>query len=384
MKAREEPLEIQSVKTKAQKKAFVDLPWKIYNRKDHPQWVPPLRLSVMEALDTKKNPFYKRATLEMFLATRGKKVVGRIAAIENRAHNEFYKDKVGFFGFFECEDNPEIARALFGAAESWLTARGFSHMRGPVNPSTNHECGLLVRGQSQHPTIMTTWNPKYYEALYSAYDLKGVKDLVAYFLPTNYEKNLTEHTLQKAARASSQFTFRDFDMKNFERDVGICYDIYNSAWESNWGFFPMTREEFFHSAKDMKMVLDPRFAFIAEKDGKPAGFMLALPDLNHVFKRIRNGKLFPTGILKLLIGKRLVKSVRILTLGVKEEFRRSGIFSLFTQESFERARKYKVVAGEASWILEDNVEMNKPWKDIGAPLYRRWRIFEKELPPSVG
>jgi len=127
----------------------------------------------------------------------------------------------------------------------------------------------------------------------------------------------------------------------------------------------------------MKMVLDPEFAFIAEKHGKPAGFMLALPDYNHIFKRIPNGKLFPTGFLKLLLGKKMLKTVRILTLGVKPEFRGSGIFALFTYESFLRAKKRGVLAGEASWILEDNEAMNKPWRDLGCPLYRRWRIYER-------
>jgi GNAT superfamily N-acetyltransferase len=161
--------------------------------------------------------------------------------------------------------------------------------------------------------------------------------------------------------------------------VDKCFDVYNSAWEKNWGFFPMTKEEFTFAAKDMKMILDPRMAFMAEVDGKAAGFMLAIPDFNYIFKRIPNGKLFPTGIFKLLIGKKLLKTVRIITLGVKPEFRGTGIFALFTYEAFERAKKFGYVAGEASWILEDNAAMNKPWQDLGAPLYRRWRIYEKAI-----
>lgn len=362
-------------------KTFVDLPWSIYNSKDHPQWVPPLKLAVYETLDTKKNPFYKRADIQLFLVEKNGKPVGRIAAIENRAHNEFHNDKVGFYGFFECIEDQEATNVLFDAAAEWLKKRGLAAMRGPMNPSTNHECGLLVRGQSQHPTIMTTWNPKYYETLHDQAGLKGVKDLVAYAIATTKAVSLPEKVVKYAEKikSDSKMTFRDFDMKNFARDVDICYDIYNSAWEKNWGFFPMTREEFVHMAKDMKMVLNPHFAFIAEVEGKPAGFMLALPDFNHIFKRIPNGKLFPTGIFKLLIGKHMLKSVRILTLGVKPEFRGSGIFAAFTHESFVRAQKYKLLGGEASWILEDNEAMNKPWKDLGAPLYRRWRIYERSL-----
>jgi hypothetical protein len=362
-------------------KQFIDLSWKIYNSADHPQWVPPLRVAVKESLDTKHNPFYKRATIQLFLAKKDGKVVGRIAAIENRAHNEFHADKAGFYGFYECINDEAVSNALFDTAASWLKERGLTSMLGPMNPSTNHECGLLVRGQSQHPTIMTTWNPNYYVDLHEKAALKTAKDLVAYFLPTEKAQAMPEKAIQLAekARKESGITFRSFDLKNFNRDVEICFDIYNSAWEKNWGFFPMTREEFFFAAKDMKLALNPDFAFIAEKDGKPAGFMLALPDLNHICKRIPNGKLFPTGIFKLLLGRKLLKTVRIITLGVKPEFRGNGIFALFTHESFLRAQRAKIIAGEASWILEDNEAMNKPWQDMGAPLYRRWRIYERTL-----
>jgi GNAT superfamily N-acetyltransferase len=185
--------------------------------------------------------------------------------------------------------------------------------------------------------------------------------------------------LSKRILQKSKLTFRSFDTKNFQKEVEICFDIYNSAWEKNWGFFPMTREEFFYAAKDMKLLLDPDFAFIAEKDGKPAGFMLALPDANQVFKKIPSGKLFPTGIFKLLFGRKKINAVRIITLGVKQEFRGTGIFGLFTYESFRRAKARGLTGGEASWILEDNEAMNKPWKDIGAPAYRKWRIYEKDL-----
>lgn len=372
---------IKPVSDKKDLKAFINLPWKIYNSTEHPQWVPPLKIAVKEALDTKKNPFYKRADIQLFLAEKDGKPAGRIAAIENRAHNEFHKDKVGFYGFFESINDPSVADALFDAAGDWLKKRNLSTMRGPMNPSTNHECGLLVRGQSQHPTIMTTWNPKYYIELHEKAGLSPTKDLVAYFLPTEMVTALPEKVVQYAERVKKDMRvkFRDFDVKNFNREVEICFDIYNSAWEKNWGFFPMTREEFFFAAKDMKMILDPRFAFIAEVDGKPAGFMLALPDMNYVFKRIPDGNLFPTGIFKLLVGKRLVRTVRILTLGVKPEFRGSGIFALFTYESFQRAKQAKVLAGEASWILEDNEAMNKPWRDMGAPLYRRWRVYDRAL-----
>ncbi len=375
-------IQIREVKGKQGTNEFIDVLWKLYDQKKYPQWVPPLRMAVYEALDTEKNPFYKNAEIALFIAERNGKAVGRIAAVENRSHNSFHEDKTGFYGFFECVEDQEVANLLFQTAEKWLRARGFDSMQGPMNPSTNHECGLLVRGQSQHPTLMTTWNPKYYEELHDRYGLTKAKDLVAYIIAkeknTGLPPRVIEH-VKKLRSENSNVTFRDFNTKDFKGEVAKCFEIYNSAWEKNWGFFPMSREEFEFAAKDMKMILDPRMAFMAEVDGKPAGFMLALPDMNHVFKRIPSGKLFPTGIFKLLIGKHLMKTVRIVTLGVKPEFRGTGIFALFTFEAFERANRFGYLAGEASWILEDNEAMNKPWTDLGAPLYRRWRIYQKEL-----
>jgi GNAT superfamily N-acetyltransferase len=375
-------IQIREVKGKQGTDEFIDVLWRLYDQKKYPQWVPPLRMSVYEALDTVKNPFYKNADIALFIAERNGKPVGRIAAVENRSHNQFHEDKTGFYGFFECIEDQEVANLLFQTAEKWLKARGLASMQGPMNPSTNHECGLLVRGQSQHPTIMTTWNPKYYEELHDRYGLTKAKDLVAYIIAKEKNSGLPPRVIEhvkKLRSENSNVTFRDFNTKDFKGEVAKCFEIYNSAWEKNWGFFPMSQEEFEFAAKDMKMILDPRMAFMAEVDGKPAGFMLALPDMNHVFKRIPSGKLFPTGLFKLLIGKHLVKTVRIVTLGVKPEFRGTGIFALFTFEAFERANRFGYLAGEASWILEDNEAMNKPWTDLGAPLYRRWRIYEKEL-----
>ena len=375
-------IKIREVSGKKGTNEFIDVMWKLYDLKTYPQWVPPLRMSVYELLDTVKNPFYKRASIAMFIAEKDGKPVARIAAVENKANNAFHKDKIGFYGFFESINDQEVANELFKTAESWLKARGLASMQGPMNPSTNHECGLLVRGQSQHPTIQTTWNPKFYETLHDSFGMTKAKDLVAYIIANQKGAELPPRVIQyvqKLRTENTRIKFRDFNTKDFQGEVDKCFEIYNSAWEKNWGFFPMSKEEFTFAAKDMKMILDPRMAFVAEVDGKAAGFMLAVPDFNYVFKRIPNGKLFPTGIFKLLIGKRMLKTVRIITLGVKPEYRGSGIFALFTFEAFERAKKFGYVAGEASWILEDNVAMNKPWQDLGAPQYRRWRIYEKAL-----
>lgn len=371
-------VQIQPVQTPGDLKTFIDLPWKILGK--YPEWVAPLKLSVKETLDQKNNPFYKRADIQLYLAYSPQgEPVGRIAAIANRAHNEHHKDQVGFYGFFDCIEDPQVSQSLFRQAESWLKQRGFTSMRGPMNPSTNHECGLLVEGYDQHPTLMTTWNPPYYAELHEKAGFQKAKDLVAYKIFRELISNLPKKALERTEKLKEQagIQFRSFDVKNFEREVGICFDIYNSAWEENWGFFPMTREEFFFAAKDMKAIMDPKIAFIVEKDGQPGGFMVALPDLNEVLKNNKSGKLFPFGIFRILFGKKKIRSVRIITLGVKKEFRGGGIFGLFTHEAFKRAYEAGYDFGEASWILEDNLAMNTPWQKIGAPVNRKWRIYEK-------
>ncbi len=361
----------------------MDLPWKIYNRKDHPQWVPPLRIAVRDALDKKNNPFYRDADRQLFLALRSGVPVGRIAAIENRAHNRFHNDRVGFFGFFECQDDQEAATALFASAETWLRSRGLNIMRGPTNPSTNHECGLLVRGFRWHPMIMTTWNPRYYSTLVEGAGFSKAKDLLAYFFPMQGERafELPEQYRRHAERAlkGAKLTFRDIDLKKFDPEVERCWEIYNSAWDDNWGFFPMSHESFLHEAKVLKYICLPQFTFMAEVDGEPAGFMIIVPDFHHAFKAVGNGRLFPTGLLKILAAKRRLRSGRIMILGAKAEFRSRGIFALFAHEMFRRGKAYGAVGAEASWILEDNDKLVKPIEALGAKEYRRWRLYDRTI-----
>lgn len=376
-------LDILPVRSGRDLRRFVDVPWKIYNQVDHPQWVPPLRLAVHDALDTKKNPFYRQADRELFLAVRDGLVVGRIAAIENRAHNAFHGDRVGFFGFFECREDQEAANALFVAAEGWLRKRGLDTMRGPMNPSTNHEVGMLIRGFRWHPMIMTTWNPRYYSTLVEGAGFSKAKDLLAYFFPMQGDRafELPERVLAMAKRAlgGKRLTFRDLDLKNFQPEVERCWEIYNSAWEANWGFVPMTKEGFYHEAQILKYILLPQFTFMAEVDGDPAGFMIIVPDFHHAFKAIGNGRLLPTGLFKLLAAKKRLKSGRIMILGAKPEYRNRGIFALFASEMFRRGREYGAVGAEASWVLEDNDKLNKPLASLGAKAYRRWRIYDRAI-----
>jgi GNAT superfamily N-acetyltransferase len=380
-------VEIIPVESSRDLRRFIDLPWKIYNRTEYPQWAPPLRIAVRDALDAKANPFYRQAERRLFLALRDGQPVGRIAAIQNRAHNEFHADRVGFFGFFESTNDQNVANALLRAAETWLRGKGLDTMRGPMNPSTNHECGMLVGGFGRHPMIMTTWNPPYYPALVESAGFTKAKDLLAYLFPVRgkHPFELPERYRVHAERAlrGNQLTFRNLDLENFDQEVERCWEIYNSAWESNWGFFPMSHDSFVHEAKVLKYIVWPNFAFMAEVNGEPAGFMIIVPDFHRAFKAVGNGRLLPTGLFKLLAAKRRIRSGRIMILGAKAEYRRRGIFALFANEMFRRAKAFDMICAEASWILEDNDRLNRPLAALGAKEYRRWRIYDRPIPAGT-
>jgi len=362
--------------------AFVDVPWHIPGCVEHPCWVPPLRMMVRDLLDTKGNPFYRKADRALFLARRDGRLVGRIAAIENRAHNETHGDRVGFFGFFESVDDPAVATALFAAASRWLSARGLTAIRGPMNPSTNHDCGLLVEGFEEHPQFLTSWNPAYYERLVRASGLLPVKDLLGYWLPygePGFELNPRLSALAQRAAARANMTFRDLEPSRFWTEVELVWQIYNSAWERNWGFVPMSRDEFMHMAKSLKPLLIPQFAFLAEVGGTPAGFFLAVPDFNVVFKQNPSGRLFPLGALRIMLGKGKLRTGRIIALGIREEFRSGSVLPVFMHEASRRALAYGSPGAEASWVLEENQAMRQPVEGFGGRVYRRWRIYERAL-----
>jgi hypothetical protein len=271
-----------------------------------------------------------------------------------------------------------VADWLFRAARDWLAERGLDTMVGPMNPSTNYECGLLVEGYEHRPTFMTAWNPPYYDALCTAAGLTKAKDLLAFWFPAaepGYE--LPDFVRRQADRALEQgrISFRNLDPKHFEREVSACWDIYNDAWERNWGFVPMSRGEFEHMAKDMKQLLWPELAFMATIDGEPAGFMLAVPDYNEALVKNRSGRLFPLGLVRLLWGKRTIRTARVMALGVKGKFRSRSILALFTSEVMRRGLAMGKIGAEASWLLEDNQLIVKPMRAMGARERMRWRVY---------
>jgi GNAT superfamily N-acetyltransferase len=368
------PLEVGTVDSKRALKEFIEFPYSLYC--GDPFWVPPLRITVRDLLNRAKHPFYTNAEAEFFLARRDGRVVGRIAAILDRNHNKFHQENAGFFGFFESINAPEVAAALLGAARKWVSGRGAVLLRGPVNPSTNYECGMLVDGFDSNPMVMMTYNPRYYPALMENVGLRKAKDLNAYV------NTAAAVELDKIGRvadrklAKSGVTVRPINMRDFDGEVGRIWDIYNSAWKRNWGFVPMTREEFFLMGKEMKQILKPELVLLGEARGKPIGFALALPDVNFALKPA-GGSLFPTGLFKILYYQRLIKSLRVLALGVVEEHRTSGVAAAFYATLVRTARKLGYSGEcEMSWILEDNVLMTRSLEVMGARHYKTYRIYE--------
>jgi GNAT superfamily N-acetyltransferase len=342
------------VTNKADKLRFIKSQWNFY--KGDNSFVPPIIMDREKLLDEKKNPFYKHSAIQLFLAEKNGHIIGRIAAIINDNHNIIHNDNIGFFGFFECEDNQETANALFHAAEEWLTIKGKSEIRGPVNPSMNDVCGLLVDGFDSPPVILMTYNPKYYEKLVENYGFGKVKDLHAYILDQNTFVSDKMRRTVDIIRQRSQVTIREVDFKNkenFKRDVKILKDIYNAAWQPNWGFVKMTDEEFDFLAADLKQIADPVYTLIAEVKGKVAGFALAIPDINQL---------------------------RIIVLGVLPEYQKHGVDAVLYQEIGSRGLPRGIQYGEASWILEDNEPMKKALTTtMHGTIYKTYRMYQKTL-----
>ncbi|HEX2092122.1 MAG TPA: hypothetical protein VHG28_06950, partial [Longimicrobiaceae bacterium] len=364
---------------------FVELSWTV-NARD-PNWVPPLRMVLNTLLDRKKHPFHRHADVAYFLAERGGETVGRIAAIVNHRHNEFHGERTGFFGLFESVDDPEVARALLDAVAGWLRARGMETMRGPFNLSTNdelHSPGVLIEGFDTPPVVMMGHNPSYYGALMEAAGLGKAKDLVAYWVAGNQAPKQLVRGVERLSRREG-WRIRSVNMKRFQEEVAVAMEVYNSAWERNWGFVPMTEAEFENLAREFRLVVDPDLALIAENAaGEPIGFMLSLPDLNQALRPLRDGRLFPFGVFRFLWAKRKIHTLRLMTLGLKPGYQQSGIGAAMYLRTFQVGAQKGYTTAEGSWILEDNHRMRQAMENIGARVYKTYRIYETPLGEGAG
>lgn len=372
-------VEVVPVTGRAELREFIRLPFRIYA--DDPHWVPPLDADVAAALSP-SHPFHRHADVQCFLARRGGRVAGRIAAIHNRTYVEFHEEQVGFFGLFECDDDSAAAHALLAAAEEWLRARGLTACRGPFNLSTNDELwspGILIDGFDAPPVVMMGHGRPYYARLVEAAGYEKSRDLLAYWvdIETAGMERLTR-ALDRIRRRTD-VTLRPIEMKRLAVEVDLIQSIYNSAWERNWGFVPMSREEIDHMAKALKPVVNPELCLIVEKDGEAIGFALGLPDYNQVLRHL-GGKLLPFGWLKFLWYRRRITVTRVLTLGLRPEYRGRGIDALMIHELFLAGDRAGAGRGECSWILEDNLEMRNGLERMNAEAYKTYRVYGKALP----
>lgn len=366
-----------NLKSKKELKKYIKFEWEVY--KNDKNWVPPLIIDMLSKFDSKKNPLFEHADIQPYIAYKDGKPAGRITAIIHHRHNQFHNEKVVFFGFFDVFDDFDIARALLDTVAEFGMQKGMTVMRGPASFSSNDMWGLLIENFDEPPIVMMPYNPPYYKDLLERYGLVKAKDLLAYKLVAD-EVQLPERVAKMVEylKTRSDIVVRKINMKKFNEEVEKIRIIYNDAWEKNWGFIPMTEKEFEHLAKDLKTVVIPDLAFIAEVRGEPAGFSLTLPDANQALKHI-NGRLLPFGIFKLLYYFKKIDRGRLITLGVRKQFQKRGIEALFYYYSLEEGRRLGWKWAELSWVLEDNELMKRGIELMGGRAYKKYRIYEKNI-----
>lgn len=367
-------MEVKEVRTAKDLDRFIELSFSLY--KNYPHYVPQLRKELRDQF-SRKNPFFMHAAVKYFVAKKDGRIVGRICSVINRRHREIQQEDAGFFGFFESVNDRDVANALIEAVSADLKAEGMKVMRGPMNFSTNEECGFLIEGYDEHPMIMTPYNPPYYNDLMEQCGMTKAKDLYAYIY--DMQETLPEKVLRVAAIAEKRgITVRPIDKRKFAAEMMVFKEVYNAAWEENWGFIPLTDEELFHLGERLRQIVVPELTLIAEHEGKPVGFLGMVPDFNVVLKQMK-GSLNPLSILKALYYSRKIRGLRLLLLGITREFRNKGVDALLLREVFPAMLKGKYLNVEFSWILEDNIPVQRIVEMAGGRLYKKYRIYEKTL-----
>jgi GNAT superfamily N-acetyltransferase len=369
-------IKVTQAKSHAELKLFEGVAEKVHAQ--DPYFVPPFPGSVVKLISP-KGPFADHGEVVCFIAWKDGKPVGRIAAVENRAHNKYYGDKIGFFGFFDFIDSIEVARALMDAAKSELTRRGLTTLRGPYSPTVNDECGLLVEGFESSPMVMMPYNPPYYVSIYEELGLSPARDLHAYYISAAAEASERILKIVKRVKRTTGITVRPFNLKKLDHDLRIIQTLYNDTLKRNWGFVPITFDDMKASAKDLMAVVDPELVMIAEKNGQPAGFSLVIPNINEFMWKAKSSR----GLMRILKFVWLLKTsrpkeARLAILGVKEEFQNKGLGALFYSESLLKGRK-KFQGGELSWVEANNEEIIHGITVMGAQKYKNYRIFENTL-----
>ena len=367
---------VREVTSRKELSQFIKYPLRLYAGDEN--FVPHL-LSERRQFFSKRNPIFEFTDVHYLLAynERGE-VAGRMTAHVNRRHNEFCGERTGFFGFFECEERFEVASALFEAAERWLREHGMAAVQGPLNFSTNEECGFLADGFDSAPALMMPYTKKYYLEFVERLGYRKARDLWAY--EYSYKGETPAYLVKFVGRIQKRTSVevRMLDMSRFEQEIKEAFSVYNRAWVRNWGFVPMTEKQFGYTAKNLRSILDPALALVAEKDGETVGFCAGVPDYNPIFRKMR-GRLFPSGIFHFILGRKRLNRVRILLMGVVREHRMSGVDALLVYQLFQNGVPRGYEWAELSWVLEDNVMLTRALDRLGASHYKTYRIFEKQL-----
>ncbi len=373
-------VEIRPVDLSGDTGPFIKFPWKIYGKDPH--WVPPLLMERKEFFDPDKNPYFGLAETQLFMAWRDGVPVGTISAQVDRGYQQI-DEGTGFFGFFEFIDDVDIARCLLRTALDWLRSKGMKRAQGPFNFNTNHECGLLVDGFDSDPLVLMTYNRDYYPRIYEALGLEKVKDLYAYWLDAGPIPPQIQRIAERVKERYPEYSLRPVDKANYDAEVEIARNLYNDAWQDNWGFVQLTDHEFTKVAKGLKPMIDPRLCYVIEYDKgdgskEPVAFSLTLPDFNQVVKPM-NGRIFPIGWWHYLTRKNKFDQIRVFTLGVATAHQRKPIGALLYQKTWEAGLEIGIKGAECSWILDDNTRMRGALEKLGARIYKTYRIYGQEL-----
>jgi hypothetical protein len=373
---------IRPVRTRRELKRFVKAPFHLH--RDQEQWVPPLVFERMQFLDRKKNPWFEHGEAEFFIAERDGEPVGRISAHVDRRWDEYQGGSDAMFGFFEAAEDPEVVRALFDAAAEWASAKGRARILGPMDFTTNDEVGILVEGFERQPMILQPWHPPYYRELIEAEGFEKTMDLLMWELRMGELKegerfDPSIHAAAEKALRDEGITIRNMRKREMAAEVRRFMDVYNEAWGDNWGFVPITDAEVEFQAQNLKQVLDEEWTFMAEKDGEVVGAALTLPDINQVMAKM-HGRLLPFGWVRFLLGRRKIDRLRVFALGVKHDYRHTGVAAgLYLEHIRMAAMPDKIHWGEMGWILETNEPMNRAMEGMGGKVVKKYRLYERSL-----
>ena len=369
--------DVRPVETLLAKRAFIDLPFRLHGH--DPAWVPPLRFAVYDRL-SRRHPASAHQRWALWTAHRHGKLLGRIGACRDTLFDEHQGERWAWVGFFDCVDDPEVAGSLFDVALDWSRREGAELAVGPGNFTTNDEIGLLVEGFEHPAVLMTPENPRYYEQLWEGAGWEQAMDLYGYqFFRDDTSLSDRQRRALERLRERSHVEVREMRKGDFETELATFFELYNAIWEQNWGFAPMPEAEVRHLGKQLRPLLNPRYAFALERDGKPIGVCLAVPDANRVMVNIRSGRLLPTGWARLLLGVKRVKHVRVLVLGIRPDVQHTGLGPLIYREIVTRLYDDRMCTAEASWTLATNFRINRQLEAMGAHRYKIWRLYQKRL-----